>query len=82
MAEPLKAVRLTHPSLDFWVDLRVRRLGASWLAVADLAGEPVPVAAAHADIAIYLALLPLGPAIADALAEDAMRRIAGDGWRR
>ena len=43
-------LRLTHPAIDFWVDVRLRRVGGAWLAVADLA--------------VLLTLWPLGPALA------------------
>ena len=36
----MRRLRLTHPALDFWIDVRVRQLNGRWLAVADLAGEP------------------------------------------
>lgn len=36
----MRHLRLQHPSLDFWIDVRVRQLNGRWLVVADLAGEP------------------------------------------
>ena len=33
-------IRLTHPDLDFRVDVRLRDFDGLWLAVADLADEP------------------------------------------
>jgi hypothetical protein len=33
-------LRLTHPDLDFWIDVRVREFDGRWLAVADLADQP------------------------------------------
>ena len=36
----VRRLRLTHPALDFWIDVSVRQLNGRWLAVADLAGEP------------------------------------------
>jgi hypothetical protein len=33
-------VRVTHPSVDFWVDVRLREFDGRWIAVADLADEP------------------------------------------
>lgn len=33
-------LRLTAPSLDFWVDVRLRSFGDRWIAVAEIAGEP------------------------------------------
>ena len=61
-------LRLTHPGLDFWVDVRVSRIGHSWLAVADLASTPEPAVASRPDLAVLLALWPLGPAMARRLA--------------
>lgn len=57
-------LRLTHPAIDFWVDFRLRRVGSTWLAVADLASTPVPAVASRPDLAVLLALWPLGPALA------------------
>ncbi len=34
-------LRLTHPDLDFWIDVRLREFDGRWLAVAHLADEPV-----------------------------------------
>ena len=33
-------LRLTHPALDFWIDVRLRERDGRWVAVADLADEP------------------------------------------
>ncbi len=60
-------LRLEHPALDFWVDVVLMRENGRWLAVADLAGTPEPAAADRADLALLLALWPLGPAIAQRL---------------
>jgi len=57
-------LRLTHPAIDYWVDVRLRRVGGAWLAVADLASTPEPAAAERADLAVVLAPWPLGPALA------------------
>ena len=32
-------VRLSPPSLDFWVDVRLRSFGDRWVAAADIAGD-------------------------------------------
>jgi hypothetical protein len=61
-------LRLTHPALDFWIDVRLRRFGDTWLAVADLASAPEVAVAARPDLALLLALWPLGPAVAKRLA--------------
>jgi hypothetical protein len=57
-------LHLTHPAIDFWVDVRLRRVGGVWLAVADLASTPELAVAPRADVAVLLALWPLGPALA------------------
>ena len=57
-------LRLTHPAIDFWVEVRLRRVGSGWLAVADLASSPEPAVASRADLAVLLALWPLGSALA------------------
>lgn len=36
----MNRLRLRHPDLDFWIDVRVRHVNGHWLAVADLADEP------------------------------------------
>lgn len=36
----MRHLRLTHPTLDFWIDVRLREFGGQWLAVADLADQP------------------------------------------
>lgn len=64
-------LRLTHPAIDFWVDVRLRRIGDTWLAVADLASTPEVAVADRPDLAVFLALWPLGPALAGRLAERA-----------
>ncbi len=64
-------LRLTHPAIDFWVDVRLRQFEGSWLAVADLAPTPEAAVAARPDLALLLALWPLGPALARRLAERA-----------
>jgi hypothetical protein len=61
-------LRLTHPSIDFWVDVRLRQVGQRWLAVADLASTPELAVATRPDLALLLALWPLGPAVARRLA--------------
>jgi hypothetical protein len=50
----------------------VRRFGDAWVAVADLAGTPEIVAARRLDLALVLALWPLGSGIAAELALDAL----------
>lgn len=33
----MRVLRLTHPALDFWIDVRLRQFDGRWLAVAELA---------------------------------------------
>ncbi len=33
-------LHLSHPELDFWIDVRLREFDRRWLAVADLADTP------------------------------------------
>jgi hypothetical protein len=33
-------LRLTHPALDFWIDVRLRQLNGRWLAVAGSRRHP------------------------------------------
>jgi hypothetical protein len=68
-------LRLPHPAIDFWVDVRLRRIGEAWLAVADLASAPEPAVASRPDLAVLLALWPLGPALAYRLAARADLRV-------
>lgn len=61
-------LRLNHPALDFWVDVRVLESEGRWLAVADLVSTPEVAVASRPDLAVFLALWPLGPALARRLA--------------
>ena len=36
----MQVIRLTHPALDFWINIRLREFDGRWLVVADLAGTP------------------------------------------
>ena len=38
-AQPVTELRLTHPRLDFWVDVRLLPFEGRWLATADLAED-------------------------------------------
>lgn len=80
-------LRLTHPALDFWVDVRLREIDGVWVAVADLADQPEIAVSRRLDLALLLALWPLGGAVARRLvsraledeAETAMIGVAGPG---
>lgn len=65
-------LRLTHPAIDFWVDVRLLDCGSSWLAVADIASTPEVTVASRPDLAILLALWPLGPALAQRMTTTAV----------
>lgn len=60
-------MRLTHPALDFWIDVRLRQVDGRWLAVADLAGTPELGTGDTAEQALRGALAPFGPKLRDDL---------------
>ena len=73
-------LRLTHPAIDFWVDVRLLETEGRWMAVADLASTPEVAVASRPDLAVFLALWPLGPALAARMATRAsLPRRASDG---
>ena len=61
----MQHLRLTHPELDFWVDVRLREWDGRWLAVGDLADEPDVGTGMEPREALRPALLSLGPKLAD-----------------
>jgi hypothetical protein len=61
---------LRAPSLDFWVDVRLRNFDGRWLAVADIADEHEVGLGASAREALAAALSCLGPRAAEALLAD------------
>ena len=65
-------LRLTHPAVDFWVDVRLLETDGRWMAVADLASTPEVAMASRPDLAVFLALWPLGPALARRMAARAV----------
>jgi hypothetical protein len=65
-------LRLTHPAIDFWIDVRLLQSEGRWLAVADLASTPEVAVALRPDLAVLLALWPLGPALARRMATRAV----------
>lgn len=71
----MQLVRLSHPALDFWIDVRVRELNGRWLAVADLAGTPDVGVGETAEEALRGALRALGPGLVDDLAEGAQEQM-------
>ena len=52
--------RLSAPEYDFWVDVRARRINDRWIAVADIADEPVLGTGMTARDAIQESLRSLG----------------------
>lgn len=60
-------LRLTHPDLDFWIDVRLREFDGRWLAVADLADTPDVGLGETAEEALRGALASLGGAFPDEL---------------
>ena len=68
MGPSVVELRLTHPAVAFWVDVRLLENGGRWLAVADLASTPEIAVASRPDLAVLLALWPLGPALARRMA--------------
>ena len=64
-------LRLTHPELDFWVDMRLREFHGRWLAVADLADEPDIGTSEDPREALQESLLALGEEIAGRMVEGA-----------
>lgn len=64
----MKSLRLTHPAIDLWIDVRLREFDGRWLAVADLADEPDVGISEDPWEAVRDALLALGPRLANELA--------------
>ncbi len=62
--------RVSAPSLDFYVDVRLRSFAGRWLAVADIAGEPEIGLGLTPRKALAASLASLGAAAADALMAD------------
>lgn len=62
------SLRLTDPELDFWVEVRLRSVHGSWLAVSDLASSPEVAASTRPDLAILFSLWPLGETVAGRMA--------------
>lgn len=66
----MRELRLTHPDLDFWVDVRLREWIGRWLAVADLADEPDVGTGDDPQTAIRGALAALGEPYASEMAAE------------
>jgi hypothetical protein len=65
--------RLSAPSLDFYVDVRLRQFDGRWLAVAEIAGEPEIGLGHTAHQALAAALSSLGPpAVTELMADPAL----------
>jgi hypothetical protein len=77
---PCGASDLTHPELDFWVDVRMREFDGRWLAVADLAGESDVGTGTKPREALRETLTALGPRLAEELAAGAELDERAAGW--
>ena len=73
----MRRLRLTHPALDFWIDVRVRQLNGRWLAVADLAGEPDVGLSFAPNEALWDALSSFRLVLRADLLDDAERQLSG-----
>lgn len=62
--------RITTPTVDFYVDVRLRRFDERWLAVAEIAGEPEIGLGHSAKEALVASVGCLGPATVAALLAD------------
>lgn len=67
-------LRLTHPALDFWIDVGLREFRGRWLAVADLADTPEVGTGETPAEALRGALAAFGPALAERLVAGATLR--------
>jgi hypothetical protein len=66
---------LTHPALDFWIDVRLREFEGRWLAVADLADTPELGTGHMPAEALRRALAPFGAGLRDVLVDRALRAL-------
>ena len=79
----MQHLRLTHPRLDFWIDLRLRNLDGRWPAVADLADQPDVGPGRDLTEALREALMALGPRLASEPAANAPFAVGGGiSWER
>lgn len=72
-------LRLSSSALNFYVDIRLRRLERRWLAVADLGGDFEIGMGTSAREAVAASLAELGPEAADLLASSAPPLSDNDG---
>lgn len=72
----VRHLRLTHPSLDSWIDVRVLALNGPWLTVADLAGEPDVGLGSTPTEALRRALCALPDILCADLVTDAERQLS------
>ena len=63
----MQRLRLTHPALDFWIEVRLREFDGRWLVVADLAGTPEVGSGETPAEALRDALAPFGPTLVEEL---------------
>lgn len=67
----MQHLRLTHPALDLWIDVRLREFDGRWLAVAELADTPEVGTGETPEEALRGALSPFGPRLCDELVASA-----------
>lgn len=82
MTPAIRELRLTHPDLDFWIEVRVRDFGGRWLAVADLAGQPEVGVGETVDAALNGALNAFEVPLRTDLRESAKRALNPDSSSR
>lgn len=75
-------LRLSAPSLGFWVAVRLRSFGDRWIAVADIADDLELGTAMTARGALAQALSPLGGEAADSLLDDRQFRLLAASCRQ
>jgi hypothetical protein len=67
----MQHLRLAHPELDFWVDMRLHPWEDGWIAEAELAGEREVGVGSELGTAIRRALASLGERYATEMAASA-----------
>ena len=74
----MRAIHVSHPSLDYWIDLRVRDFNGRWLAVYEGYEEDFMGLGETAAQALWEALSPFEfTGLRAELAEDAARQLRG-----
>ena len=73
----MQHLRLTHPALDFWIDVRIREFNGRWLVVADLAGTPDVGTGGDLITALNMALAPFAEPLRAELVTEAEQMARG-----